>query len=403
MVAARLYSIDDVGVGTAIMASISLIGLLAMLGLDYSLIRFMPSRDRSVVFGTCLTATTIAALIFGLIYVQGMHFFSPDLQFLEQPLYLGFFVLFAITDAVSLITGNAFISMRRSDHYFIQNILLGLRALFLFPLVILPHLGINTALGLSFIITTIYSIYRLRRFLSLRVRIDWGFIKDSFRFSSRNYIASLLYESPTYLLPIMILSVRGSSEVALFFVAFTLGNMVLMIPIAFGTSLFVEGSHGEALKKNLFRAAATVFGILVPAVASFWLLGGFLLRLFGANYLAALPLLRILVASSFMVSVYCLFIPVQNVLMRVNEVLYMNVLRFVLLMGLSYFMMLYFGLMGLGYAWVITYGLLAVVIAGMTYARTDWFRFRRRREAGEIVLQAEQPELIEAGGMAQQG
>lgn len=44
MIAARLYSAEDVGIATALWSSLTLILLLSRLGFDFSLIRFFPER-----------------------------------------------------------------------------------------------------------------------------------------------------------------------------------------------------------------------------------------------------------------------------------------------------------------------------------------------------------------------
>jgi Na+-driven multidrug efflux pump len=48
-----------------------------------------------------------------------------------------------------------------------------------------------------------------------------------------------------------------------------------MIPGAFSTSLFVEGSHGEALKKNTLKSLLGTFSLLIPAVIIYIFIIGF--------------------------------------------------------------------------------------------------------------------------------
>ena len=97
----------------------------------------------------------------------------------------------------------------------------------------------------------------------------------------------------------------------------------------------------------------------------------FLLGLLGKDYEGAYELLRLLVLSSFFVAVYLLFIPIQNVRMKVASIVKLNILRFVLLMGLSYVFILKFGIIGIGYAWMITYIVLSFVIVFIT-KRMGW-------------------------------
>ena len=58
MLAAKLYPKKDVGIATALISSMALLVLLSRLGLDQSLIRFFPERDKSSVFGTSAVIRT---------------------------------------------------------------------------------------------------------------------------------------------------------------------------------------------------------------------------------------------------------------------------------------------------------------------------------------------------------
>jgi O-antigen/teichoic acid export membrane protein len=64
----------------------------------------------------------------------------------------------------------------------------------------------------------------------------------------------------------MALNMFGEAEAARYYIAFAIGNLVLYIPQSLGTSLFVEGSHGEGLKRSALRAAAASLVLLVPSV-----------------------------------------------------------------------------------------------------------------------------------------
>lgn len=48
ILAARLYPKEDVGVATALISSMALLVLLSRFGLDQSIIRFFPERDKGV-------------------------------------------------------------------------------------------------------------------------------------------------------------------------------------------------------------------------------------------------------------------------------------------------------------------------------------------------------------------
>ena len=57
LLAARFYSMGDVGMATALISSAGLILQFSYLGFDYSIIRFFSKYDRSKMFNTCLILT----------------------------------------------------------------------------------------------------------------------------------------------------------------------------------------------------------------------------------------------------------------------------------------------------------------------------------------------------------
>ena len=69
MLAAKLYPKEDVGIATALISSMALLVLLSRFGLDQSLIRFFPERDKGSVFSTSVAITTFFAVLFGIIFI----------------------------------------------------------------------------------------------------------------------------------------------------------------------------------------------------------------------------------------------------------------------------------------------------------------------------------------------
>lgn len=362
ILAARLYSIEDLGIATALISSLSLVMLFSRFGFDFSLIRFLPLDNKSNVFNTCLIITTIASLFIGMFYISGINLFSPGLSFLQDPKYTFIFLFFALLNSVALMTGNTFLAIRKAEYYFFQNIFLALRIPLLIPLVFLGASGIFAACGLAYLLAAMFAFPFLSKFIKFDFHPDKKFIKESFRFSSGNYFSKIFSEVPLLILPIMVLNFLGEAETAKYYLAYAIGNLVFIVPDALSTSLFVEGSHGEGLKKNAIRAVLGIYAFLIPAAFLIYFFGGLLLGFLGKNYLEALTLLKIFVLSSFLIAIYDLFIPIQNVRMKVESIVKLNFAWFLLILGLSYVFLFKFGIVGIGYAWAITFGVLDLII-----------------------------------------
>lgn len=140
MIAAKIYPKEDVGVATALISSVSLVILVSRFGLNQSLMRFFPERDKGKVFGTSVIITTFFAVLFGAIFIVGIDMWAPEMYQVKQ--YAFPYLLFLVANSIVLLTGNAFIALRKAEYYFLQSLLMGSRIVFLIPLVFLGTLGI---------------------------------------------------------------------------------------------------------------------------------------------------------------------------------------------------------------------------------------------------------------------
>jgi O-antigen/teichoic acid export membrane protein len=372
MMAARLYTVEQVGLATALISSLGLVILFSRLGFDFSIIRFISSENKGKVISTSLIITTAACILAGMTFILLADLFSPSMFFLKEPEYALAFLLIGAVNSAANVTGNAFVADRKADHYFLQNFFMALRIPALAPLAFLGVFGIFGSVGLGFLVGSIFGLFAIQRSIAaIRPEVDWDFIRRSFRFSSRNYVSGILSVAPTLIIPIMVLNMLGEAEAARYYIAFAIGNLVLIIPSSLGTSLFVEGSHGEGLRKSVIRAGAASMVLLVPAVLVLVLFGDKLLGMLSGEYVEAFDLLRIIALSSFPVAVYSLFVPIQNVRMRVEGVVKLNALRCVLLLGLSYVLVQRCGILGAGYAWMATYGVIVLGV-GWVGCRVGW-------------------------------
>jgi O-antigen/teichoic acid export membrane protein len=371
IVAARLYSIEDVGIATALISSVSIVISLSRLGFDFSLIRYVKINDKTKVFNTSIVITTIASLIMGIIYISGFRYinFSSSLIFIQSHSYIVVFLLFVIMNSLVSITGIGFTAIRKADHYFFQNIILASRVPLLIPLTFLGSIGIFDSVGLAFLFSALFSLIYLDKFVKFDFKIDKKFMKESFSFSFGNYASSIFTTIPALVLPIMVLGLSGESAAAKYYIAFAVGSLVMIIPEALSTSLFIEGSHGESMRKNILKVGLTIYLFLIPAVIFIYFFGDNILSLFGNNFDARL--LKLFAFSSIFSALIPLFVSIQNIRMNVKIIAKMNFLMFVLLLGLSYIFLLKFGIVGVGYAWIITYICLDLIV-GIVIKKSGW-------------------------------
>ena len=237
-------------------------------------------------------------------------------------------------------------------------------------LVLLPFLGslgIFLSFGISSLIAILFSFIMIYRKIEKSpddkiLRIDKEFLKESFHFSAGNYFFMLFATIPLYLLPLLVLNVLGSDQTAYYYIAYTIASFLFMVSAAFSTSLFVEGSHGESLRKNTIKSLLAIFSILVPLALFIFFFGGYILEIFGKDYTNGLELLRVMVISSFFYSICQVYFSIEKVRNNIKDLIIISLLIFILLVSLSYFLMFNYGILGVGYAWIISYFLGSIVV-----------------------------------------
>ena len=364
IVAAKLYTPQEVGIATALISSMSLIVLLAKVGLDFSIIRYFPVRDKNVVYGTSIVITTLFSLIFGLIFILGVDLFSPELKDIYTLESAGLLLIFIIANAIANLAGIAFVALRHSEYYLIQNLFSGSKILLLFPLAYLGASGIFGSVGISFILTTIFSsLLLVKSGIKHSFGVDKKFLAESFRFSLGNYLVGLFQTAPNLILPIMVLNILGADAAAYYYIAFSVAFILFIIPNAISTSLFVEGSNGGSLRQSTIRSSIAIYALLIPAVIILYFFGDVVLGLIGEEYAAnGFELFRVMIFTSLFLPVAYVYSAVKRVQNEVRELVFLNGLIFVSLVGLAHICMINYGIVGIGYAWVISYGMCPIII-----------------------------------------
>lgn len=360
-IAARLYPAEDVGVASAIVSALNLTFQLSMLGMNFAIIRFYPEYKEKAVSSALLVtgvASVVLSIAYGLLMLNSESFkeFGWD--------FLGLFVLFSVIGTFYNVLSTYAIARRQAEHAFLQNLLFAGRFVFLVFLTSLGVLGIISSFGLGLILAVGYAVVMVG---IPTIKIDREFIREAFNFSVGNYLANIANIAPNYLMPTLVLSMLGKEEAAYFYMAFSIGNLILFVPNAINTSFFVEGSHGlKNMRRTLKKAIAFSYAYLIAAIIGVWSFGGYVLRFFGEGYVGGLPLLRLMAFGGFLVVLVNFALTVLNIQKKVKDIVVINTLKAVLFLGLSYLLVPKMGIMGVGLGWIGAYlgviGALGVII-----------------------------------------
>lgn len=373
IVATRLYSEEQVGLGSAAIAAVGLLATLSSIGLDFAIIRFLPSagdRSRDMI-NSCITVGGLISLFLGVIFIVGLGFWSPALlPIRENWSFITIFLVSTSASGLASFIREIFVAKRRTGFAFAQGTLFSLSRFI--PLVVLASFfedfGIFTAWGIAFSLSVIVSIFFFIRSVEpsyypmLVVRKES--LSGLFRFSSANYVANLFWYAPGFVLPLLVINLLDSEHNAYFYICWTISTILFMIPTAISLSLFAEGAHDQKrLMQEVTRSFKLISLLLVPLVLLVLVLGDKLLLVFGEAYSEnAVWLLRILAISAFPLSINFIYFSMKRVQMNMSEVVALSLAIAIVTLGLSYILLPSIGINGVGIAWLASQSAGAVVV-----------------------------------------
>jgi len=372
MIAARFYSEVEVGLGSAIVSAIMFIALLSKLGLDAALIRRLPTAEKPAdLINSCFTLSGAVALVLAAIFIAGLGLWSPALSFVRQNAVFSIaFVLFVLLWVLSEMMNFLFAARRRTDFTLLKNTIYSLLKipLLIFMATYFHAFGIVASWGIAMGIALAASMFlllpRVLDNYKPLPKLTPGIVKETWRYTAGNYLANLLSVSPALLLPIMIVNLLGAEQNAHFYVAWMVAGLLFAIPISVSQSLFVEGSHFEAmLGVNVRRSFRFTFLLLIPAIVVLFVFGKWPLLAFGAGYSTnALQLLRILSISSLFTGINSIYYGALRVEGRIRELVVIVGFITIVVLSASYFILPATGIIGVGYVWISAQGMVSIYV-----------------------------------------
>lgn len=366
--AARLYTVEEVGLGSAILSATWLLSILSVLGLDIGLIRYLPKeKDKSRMINSCLTITALVALMLALVFILGLPIWSPALMILqERTLYWAVVVVSAIAMTLFWLQTNVFVAFRKAKYSFIQGSVAMLRVVILPFLVTFGAFGVYISTGLATAIALLVGNMLIREVFSAyrpTLVIEKKIIREMMHYSVGNNVANILYFLPVAVLPLLVVAVLGAEINAYFYVAWAISSILLMIPYTTSTSLFAEGSFSpDALRENVIKSLKFIYVLLILGIIGVFIFGRYVLLLYGEAYAEnAFEVLLILSVASIPHAINVVYVAVKRVKKEIMSVIYVYGAVAVLTLIGSYVLIQVMGLRGIGISWIFGNGIVAVI------------------------------------------
>lgn len=218
-----------------------------------------------------------------------------------------------------------FAGFRKTEYSFIQTLVTVARIGIVPFLTAFRAVGIYASFGLTPLLAFIVGIHLTSRILNYKPvpAVRRGVLNDIIHFSFGNYLARIFEMLPTFVLPLMVINVLGAEVNAYFYIAWQISVLLLAIPRFTSISLLAEGSYNsKELGRNVRRALKFIFILLGFAVTSLFLLGKYLLLIFGESYAEnSFEVISILVLGSFPFAINAVYASVMRVKRRIEPII----------------------------------------------------------------------------------
>lgn len=292
--AARLFPPAAVGLASAAISAMMLLGTLGMLGLGTLLISELPrqpGRAGSLITTSLLVAGTASGIL-GILFAIAAPRLSAELEPLAQSLQsVMLFALGVALTAVALVLDQALIGLLRGGLQLWRNTLFAVAKL---AVLLIAGIWFADRLGL-----TIYATWVVGNLVSLAVlagfvtfqgiriayRPQWGLIQGLGRAALGHHALNMALKAPGLALPIVVTVLLSATMNASFYVAWMIANFAFVVPGALTTVLYAVGAADPSMlaRKTRFTlrlsmlAGALASGVLMISAHQ-------VLNLFGSTY-----------------------------------------------------------------------------------------------------------------------
>ncbi|MFL5802457.1 MAG: lipopolysaccharide biosynthesis protein, partial [Roseiflexaceae bacterium] len=294
--AARAFQGAELGLASAAIAAMVLLGTVGMIGLGTLLITEVARRPQRAaqLISAAVLAAGAAATIMGLLFALLAPQLSADLQPLSadalRPLL---FALGAGLTAATLVLDQALIGLLWGDLQFWRNVLFAVAKLgFLCVAGTWLSSGDGMAIYATWLAGNMLSLGVVaaliaRRGLRLTQRPDWSLLRRLSGAALWHHAFNLALLAPGLLLPLLVTVLLSAEANAGFYLAWMLVGFVFVVPTALTTVLHAVGAADtQALARETRRTLALSLPATLLASGMLFVVAGWVLELFGASYAA---------------------------------------------------------------------------------------------------------------------
>jgi len=364
--AARMYEPELIGLSSAAISAMLLMGDIGKVGLDTLLVGELPRKltARGTLITTALLVSGLVGLGLGFLFAYGAPLLSAEFAPLARnmPNLLLFAIGVAFT-SVGLVMDQALIGLLQGQIQLQRNAVFSAVKLLLLFLA-----GIIFAANFKLLV---YATWVAGNFVSFAYVAVVGLSKTNNRVTAyyprlkllrelgnpalKHYALNLALKIPGYMLPLLVTALISVENTASFYTAWMIANFLFALPYAFTRVLFAVGSAQQSLLAEKIRFTLKLsFGIGALGAAALLIIAYPMLRIFGSTYAEqATSTLQILAVSIFPLVIKTHYVAVSQIFGQMIKATKIMVVGSILELGLAAAGAYVGGLPGLSVGWVI--------------------------------------------------
>jgi O-antigen/teichoic acid export membrane protein len=374
--AARLFPEDVVGHGSAAISAVLLVSSFGWIGLQHSLMRYLPvagGQSARLVGLVYLTALGVAVPVSVLFLALGGAGTIGGEASTDAGLWLAFigavvvWVLFSLQDAA--LTG-----LRLAAWVPVENAIFGLA-----KIVVLMGFAATASSWVIVASWVVPAAFLALVVSALLVRVVLPARREAStlpspggiaRFAIGHQAVALVAAAPDSLVPLLVVAMLGPAANAFYYVAWTLSFSLRLVAVNVGSALTVEGSaSGTPMGEMLRTIRVPLAGMAVAVLVGTWLAAELILSVFGPSYAAeSAGLLRVFVLGLIPFTVVTLFVAGERIHQRSGTALAIVTVSTVTTLALDVILLPAMGILGAGVAWVVAQTA-ALLLAGAVALR----------------------------------
>lgn len=373
--AARHFAPETVGLASALVSAMMLLGNLCILGMGTLLIGELPRQPNqraSLISGAILLVGAVAGCAGALFAIIAPHI-SNNLYGVQGG--IGDIALFAAgvsLTAISLVLDQALIGLLRGGMQLWRNTLFAVAKLVaLFTIALWLKHTVGLTIYATWVIGNAFSLAALALFVVIKngwpgraYLPQWGMLRRLRFAAMQHHILNLALQAPSLALPILVTALLSATMNAWFYVAWMIAGFMFVLPPALTIALYAASSAQPTMLAHRMRITLTI-ALVTCLLANLILQFGTkqVLEIFGHAYAEqAAWCLRILGIAAFPLIIKDHYIAVCRISDRIGYAMTYIIAGVVLELSLAALGGRLGGLLGLTLGWVMALNVEAIVM-----------------------------------------